>query len=250
MIGGGTPGNTAHQNVNNMAILQIVYFFLCSSSFKISQPDIHCSYPILRYSSAAACMSMMYEYWYHKNSLYNRRIDTMPKSPPSVSTHISLIIILLVGDIQLNPGLTQTYPCGYCEAPVTRDHQIAICCDECSIWYHYNCLEMSDKRLSLLQRSDVSLICCKCNTKNVDSFTYHSYEFEISNRFSVIQNESALSSIPSIDLPFSSSAFSSPKQRQRSSTTDESSHRTSESLKMETTNKKNFRILMINCQSI
>ena len=123
-----------------MAILQIVYFFLCLSSFKINQPDIHSSYPILRYSSSASCMSTMYEYWYNKNSLYNRRIDTMPKSPPSVSTHIS---------------------------PVTWDHQIVICCDECSIWYHSNCLEMSDKRLSLLQRSDVSLICCKYNTQTL-----------------------------------------------------------------------------------
>jgi hypothetical protein len=124
----------------------------------------------------------------------------MPESLPSVSTHICLIITLLAGDIQLNPGPTQTYPCGYCEAPVTWDHQRAICCDECSIWYHSNCLET---RLNLLQWSDVLRICCKCNTKNVDSFTYHSYEFEISNRFSVIQNESALSSIPSIDSSFS-----------------------------------------------
>ena len=127
----------------------------------------------------------------------------MPESLPSVSTHICLIITLLAGDIQLNPGPTQTYPCGYCEAPVTWDHQRAICCDECSIWYHSNCLET---RLNLLQWSDVLRICCKCNTKNVDSFTYHSYEFEISNRFSVIQNESALSSIPSIDSSFSPSA--------------------------------------------
>ena len=164
----------------------------------------------------------------------------MPESLPSVSTHICLIITLLAGDIQLNPGPTQTYPCGYCEAPVTWDHQRAICCDECSIWYHSNCLET---RLNLLQWSDVLRICCKCNTKNVDSFTYHSYEFEISNRFSVIHNESALSSIPSIDSSFSPSAFSSPKQRQLSSTTDASSNRTSESLKMETTNNKNLRIL-------
>jgi hypothetical protein len=127
----------------------------------------------------------------------------MPESLPSVSTHICLIITLLAGDIQLNPWPTQTYPCGYCEAPVTWDHQRAICCDECSIWYHSNCLET---RLNLLQWSDVLRICCKCNTKNVDSFTYHSYEFEISNRFSVIHNESALSSIPSIDSSFSPSA--------------------------------------------
>ena len=95
----------------------------------------------------------------------------MPESLPSVSTHICLIITLLAGDIQLNPGPTQTYPCGYCEAPVTWDHQRAICCDECSIWYHSNCLEMTDARINLLQRSDVSWICCKCNTQNVDSFT-------------------------------------------------------------------------------
>jgi hypothetical protein len=67
------------------------------------------------------------------------RINTMPESPPSVSTHICLIITLLAGDIQLNPGPTQTYPCGYCEAPVTWDHQRAICCDECSIWCQFLC---------------------------------------------------------------------------------------------------------------
>jgi hypothetical protein len=113
-------------------------------------------------------------------------------------------IILMSGDIELNPGPNSIYPCEYREIPVTWEHQ------HIAIWYHSTCLEYSSNKVELLQRSNVSWICCKCDSQNIDSFTFHSFEFEISN-FSSVLSTSCTSTIPSIDLSFSPTTYSSPK---------------------------------------
>ena len=149
--------------------------------------------------------------------------DKSTPHPPS--SCITLLAIILSGDIHMNPGPTTVYPCGCCERPVTWEHKRAICCDECSIWYHSECIEHSANNFELLQHSNVSWICCKCETQNIDSFTYHSYELELSNSFTILSN---LSSIPSIDSSFSPKAFSSPRTRQLlSSTSTETTEHTS-----------------------
>ena len=43
-----------------------------------------------------------------------------------------------------------------------------------------------------MQFSNISWICCHCISLNVDSFTYHSFEFELSNRFSVLGDLSSV----------------------------------------------------------
>ena len=54
---------------------------------------------------------------------------------------------------------------------------------------------------------------------NIESFTYHSYKMELSNRFELLTSRNTLSStgsyasLPSIDSSFIPSAFSSPKPR-------------------------------------
>ncbi|VDI67454.1 Hypothetical predicted protein [Mytilus galloprovincialis] len=199
----------------------------------------------------------MISYVLKQNSNLNHCIEMSPKSPSSAWTNFTLICILLAGDVQLNPGQS-IYPCGYCEVPVTWEHKHAICCDECSIWYHSDCLELSASKLRNIQNINVSWICCKCSTQNVGSFTYHSYELETSNQFSILNSVSSLlstdsmSTIPSIDFSFSPSVFSSPKPRILSSTTEESPSpsRASKSISGLEQKQQNLRILMINCQSI
>ena len=50
------------------------------------------------------------------------------------------------------------------------------------------------KNVSLLQKDNVSWLCCKCDSCNVDSFTYHSFEQDISNRYEIL-NSRRLSSV-------------------------------------------------------
>ena len=163
------------------------------------------------------------------------------------SRNVMYFIILMSGDIELNPGPNSIYPCEYREIPVTWEHQ------HIAIWYHSTCLEYSSNKVELLQRSNVSWICCKCDSQNIDSFTFHSFEFEISN-FSSVLSTSCTSTIPSIDLSFSPTTYNSPKPHKTrmksrlntlSSTSSVQSTRTRIQPK-----RKNFRTLVINCQSI
>ncbi|CAC5402075.1 unnamed protein product [Mytilus coruscus] len=97
-----------------------------------------------------------------------------------------LLIIILSGDIEINPGpkTANVFPCGLCERPVTRSRE-GVCCDCCSIWHHRSCIELCTTDYELLQRSNVQWMCCKCDSLNVSSFTYHAYEIE-NQKYSLI----------------------------------------------------------------
>jgi PHP family Zn ribbon phosphoesterase len=59
-----------------------------------------------------------------------------------------------------------------------------------SIWHHKSCIELCTQDYELLERSNVQWLCCKCESINVSTFTFRSYELELTNI--------ALESIPSV----------------------------------------------------
>ena len=150
---------------------------------------------------------------------------------------------MLSGDIHLNPGPLSVYPCGYCEHPVTWDHQRAVCCDQCSIWYHSACIELSAKDIEVLQHASTSWICGKCDTHNIDNFFC---ELDTMNHYSVLSH---VSSIPSVDSLFSPIAHSSPTPRPLlSPSSPDPSHSGSHVFRHKP--KHNLRTLLVNCQSV
>jgi hypothetical protein len=191
------------------AIINIAIIFMCMSIYKPSETYVNQSWLILRYSIPINHSTLMINFVL-SNQKHDSRVKT--KSPPSSWKNITLLAILPAGDIQLNPG-PSVYPCGYCEIPVTWEHKRAICCDECSIWYHSDCLDLNASELNNLQKDNVSWTCCKCDTQNAGSFTYHPYELETSNQFSAlgsVSSAASMSTMPSIDSSFRPSVFSSP----------------------------------------
>ena len=70
-------------------------------------------------------------------------------SPPKLDFGSALFLILLSGQVELNPGppmsgslnLSSIFPCGYCEDPVTLG-QRGICCDSCDMWFHKDCVDI------------------------------------------------------------------------------------------------------------
>jgi len=107
--------------------------------------------------------------------------------------------------------------------------------------------------MSYLNRSSVVWHCCKCDSLNVDSFTFNSYELTTSNFFTPLSNlDSTFESVTS--ACFSPIHTSSPRsttnnsrqQRPHSVTTQTNhSHETSSATCL--TKNANFRLLTINC---
>ncbi|CAC5376108.1 unnamed protein product [Mytilus coruscus] len=111
--------------------------------------------------------------WDHRHlisSLLNNKWTSAGQRPITLQTkpnkdHSMLILILLLaGDIELNPGprtkQQSIYQCGLCEHPVTWNCE-GVCCDDCNIWHHKSCIELCSTDYDLLQRSNVQWLCCK-----------------------------------------------------------------------------------------
>ena len=69
---------------------------------------------------------------------------------------------------------------------------------------------MSSKQYDLLGRSNVSWICRKCDSVNVDSFTYHSYTLDLENSYQVLNSSKTTVDTPAAEMQFTPSFFSSP----------------------------------------
>ena len=72
-------------------------------------------------------------------------------------------MLLLSGDVELNPGPTFKFPCGNCERPV-KSNQHGLLCFTCEKWYHIQCQEISLKVYTNLYMSPnekwFCLTCC------------------------------------------------------------------------------------------
>ena len=181
---------------------------------------------------------------------------------------------MLSGDIEANPGpkVKSIYPCGICEYEVTWKCK-GICCDNCNIWFHHTCTNIDSLEYLLLGRANTQWKCPRCDSINVDSFTYNSFEISCHNSFAPLAQAEYRSSLDSISSdPFTPIHTSSPQQK-RSPNRSSSGHSSSDSKRKSksfrysrTTNsssrtesnssvfnlppKSNLRILNINCQSI
>ena len=58
------------------------------------------------------------------------------------SSFLVLSLLLLSGNVELNPGPHYKHPCGCCTKPV-KANQRGVQCDICDIWYHTRCMQMS-----------------------------------------------------------------------------------------------------------
>ena len=78
-----------------------------------------------------------------------------------------MLIILLCGDVHLNPGPPVDYPCGICSNQVT-DNDEAVCCDLCNRWIHISCdhsLTSADYKMMLDNPSNDPWFCCNCSAR-------------------------------------------------------------------------------------
>ena len=167
-----------------------------------------------------------------------------------------LLILLQAGDIEPNPGprgkQATAFPCGLCETPVTWTCE-GVCCECCNIWHHNSCIELCTEDYELLQKSNVQWICCKCESINVTSFTYHTYELDSSNYYEPLTYPESIMDSFTSTTAFNPIKTSSPKSHQNLSgipSRHSSTNETTGPAMYNISNKKNLRILTVNCRSI
>lgn len=93
-------------------------------------------------------------------------------------------LLLLGGNVALNPGPNWKYPCGKCSKPV-KSNQKGILCDFCDRWYHARCCEINNIQYDELADSSCIWLCAECGLPNYSSSVLLSREstFESVNSF-------------------------------------------------------------------
>ncbi|WAR06007.1 LORF2-like protein [Mya arenaria] len=183
----------------------------------------------------------------------------MSKHPPSRACTLLTCLLLLCGDIESNPGPANTpvYPCGLCEMPVTWEHHDGLCCDGCDIWHHRSCIELCSADYDLLAKhKSVQWLCCKCDSVNMTSFTFRSFELSTTNSFHCLAAHDLNSTVDSLasNPVFDPSHVSSPTDRlstsRRRQPSSHSQSSTNTSSLFCVSEKRNLRIMNVNCRSL
>ncbi|XP_038049838.1 uncharacterized protein LOC119723314 [Patiria miniata] len=143
--------------------------------------------------------------------------------------------LLLAGDIERNPGpRTPKYPCGECTRACTsyKGAKASILCESCEVWFHSDCVGLTDSALDTLGRSDLPWECYRCGLPNFSSGLFDSTILDESNYSATNSETHSSTSSTSSHHPGSPLAKSSPNKRNSNQTI------------------KNLRLLEVNFQSI
>ena len=84
------------------------------------------------------------------------RVPVKNKSTGLTLTYLSLLLVTISTDIELNPGPV-SFPCGSCSHEIL-DNDPAISCDECQQWFHIYCQDISLDSYETLQANGVCLV--------------------------------------------------------------------------------------------
>ena len=104
--------------------------------------------------------------------------------------HYKLVILIISGDVSLNPGPVKI-PCGGCCKAVAKTHR-AVLCEACNYWWHIKCESISPSEYNVLGLSEDPWTCNQCNTYHFsDSF----FEDEINLPTSSETGETSIESI-------------------------------------------------------
>ena len=108
------------------------------------------------------------------------------------SKNHTLLILLLAGDIESNPGpRTPKYPCKVCSKAV-KNNDMAVCCDSCDQWLHNRCSGVSDHMYAILQGSDCQWICPSCGIPNFSASFFNIQDsITTENHYSSLSDESS-----------------------------------------------------------
>ena len=97
-------------------------------------------------------------------SLLNSYVHPSAKQKMNLAysrTFSGLLLMILAGDIELNPGPAYRFPCVKCNKPV-RSNQKGLQCDSCDRWCHAACEQISEETYYSYAGSTDDWVCSHC----------------------------------------------------------------------------------------
>ncbi len=91
----------------------------------------------------------------HREQRWRSAILKRDRTP---SSFLVLSLLLLSGNVELNPSPHYKYPCGSCTKPV-KPNRRGVQCDICDIWYQTCCMLMSPELYEGLANPSAVWIC-------------------------------------------------------------------------------------------
>ena len=146
----------------------------------------------------ARYQSMLYTTWI---STSRRRTPIFkPTSLKSTLLYLSIAVICQSSDIELNPGPRQPkFPCGDCGKAVTWSRtRKSIACDDCTTWFHTDCLGMHTHIFDTLTTSQAEWLCTQCGMPNFSSSLFDTQSISLLDTASL--TDSSMSSKNSSDF--------------------------------------------------
>jgi PHD-finger len=161
-------------------MLLLVLLSRCGSSFKFPQ-DIDVVFQVSSSgwsygTSNPACLLS----WSHPSHIYAHFSKSLRLSLYREQKHDlpRVFLLLFSGDVESNPGPRQPkFPCGICSKAV-KNHEPAVCCDQCDSWVHNRCSGSSELMYGVLQQSSCTWICPSCGLPSFTSSFFNSMSIE------------------------------------------------------------------------
>ena len=175
---------------------------IINMKIRLPQPQSDPNLPAYR-SDTSASLSHMFSNRGFLTKTKLKFVD-IPSSHPHKA--MFMLILLLSGDIESNPGPTgpapkSMFPCAVCQQHVSWKHS-AVECDNCDVWLHRSCASLTSSQYNRIE--DESWTCYCCRSINPASFVFKAYNLNTSNSFE------PLASIPGDDSVFTSDNVASP----------------------------------------
>ena len=141
----------------NILVTSFLMFIIILNFFNVGdRPEVETGSILISSSLKCSHMNLIQNFAGRKSKLTNCTVICPNSSGQTSKTTLVTLILILSNDIELNPvpRNASIFPCGYCEHPVNWSDQ-EVCCDECGIWHHKSCGDISSKEMEYLERSSV-----------------------------------------------------------------------------------------------
>jgi hypothetical protein len=154
--------------------LLIIFLFVCTfERRRLTIVESHCNnpggvlefkncHPLARKDAISTGMEVLAHLVRLKNA----------KRPQACFEYLwsSHVLLLLGGDVELNPGDDVQPKCDLCMNLVEPQEYVVIC-QECNLWFHKLCCAFSEAANDVLSSSFCAWLCPKCNSPNyLESF--------------------------------------------------------------------------------